>query len=907
MWKYTLKSLFDRKLRLGLTMLAIVLGVAFTVASFVVADSLRATFSKLVNDIEAGVDLTARTKLDFGDSTDRKPIDAQLLTPIRAVDGVKAADGRIATSPVIPLKTNGDDVTTTGAPLLGLNYPTDQNLSQLIQKAGRPPNGPTEFNLDVDTAKNSHFEVGQTYTLIGPKGRRQFTLVGTVAFVRESNDTVGAVLSVFDTATAQDFLDRANVYDEIVIQVADGANIAQVQQRVGALLPDTAEAVDKAVKIAEEQDNFNQFTNVFGTILLVFAAVIVFVSAFIINNTFQIVLGQRVRELGLLRALGASSKQVRRSVLGEAFLVGLTATVIGTLLGVVLGKAVHAILNSTGFGLPNGPLQLRPRTMIAAAVVGIGITMLSALSPALRTRRLSPIDALQADARLAGAGLRRRIVIGTGVSALGLLLLGLGLFGGFATAPLLVCLALGALAAFIGVNLLSPLIARPVARTVGRSAFGWIFIVLGGLLAVAAVGIFIVGIASVVDGKPAGIVLSVVFSPIVAGLAWLSFDGGRGARGLTGQLGRENAARNPRRTASTAAALMIGLALVSMAAVVGESLKKSFLGTLDNAVEADWFIRPSNNFNPTAALPKEYTDKLRALPEVESVVAYRFSFGGIKVAGDQKDLNATDFPQLSRHVNIDVIKGSTDKAPDDGLLVHQDPAKDNHYDIGSKVEVQFNDGQTETLTVAAIYKDATILGNWVISNAMWDKHFTRQLDQFITLRLKPGVDPAVAKTAIQTVGKDYPQAKAEDRVQFKKTQQKQIDFILRLINIFLLLSIIIAFVGIVNTMSLSVFERTRELGLLRAVGTTRPQLGHMIKWEAAIVALLGGLLGIVLGVLFGIAAVAAVPKSFIKTTSIPVGQLLIYVVFAGLAGLVAAWFPARRAAKLNVLDAISHA
>jgi putative ABC transport system permease protein len=899
--------LFDRKLRLSLTMLAIVLGVAFTVASFVVADSLRATFGKLVNDIEAGVDLTVRTKLEFGESSDRKPIDASLLAPVRAVEGVKAAEGSIANSPVIPLKANGDDVTTTGAPLFGVNYRTDQNLSQLIQKAGRAPSGPTEFNLDIDTAKDNDFALGQTYTLIGPKGRRQFTLVGTFAFNSDSNDTVGAVISAFDTATAQDFLDRANVYDEIDIQVVDGANVAQVQQQISALLPDTAEVVDKAVKVAEQRDDFNQFTNIFGTILLVFAAVIVFVSAFIINNTFQIVLGQRVRELGLLRALGASSKQVRRSVLGEAFLVGLTATVIGTLLGVVLGQVVQAALNSAGFGLPDGPTQLRLRTMIAAAVVGIGITMLSALSPALRTRKLSPIDALQADARLAGAGLGRRIVIGTAVSALGLVLLGLGLFAGFATIPLLMCLALGALAAFIGVNLLSPLIAQPVARTLGRSAFGWVFVVLGALLVIGAVVTFFTGIKQLIDGKPAAILLSVLVAPIILGLGWLSFDGGRGSRGLTGQLARENAARNPRRTASTAAALMIGLALVSMAAVVGESLKQSFLGTLDNAVEADWFIRPNNNFDPTAALPKEYTDKLRALPDVDSVVAYRFSFGGIKVAGDQKDLNATDYPQLSRHIDIDVIKGSTDTAPDNGLLVHEDSAKDNHYDIGSKVEVQFNDGQTETLTVAAIYKDATILGNWVISNAMWDKHFTRQLDQFITLRLKDGVDPAAAKTAIEAVGKDYPQAKAEDRVQFKKTQQQQIDFVLRLINIFLLLSIIIAFVGIVNTMSLSVFERTRELGLLRAVGTTRPQLGHMIKWEAAIVALLGGLLGIVLGVLFGLAAVAAVPKSFIKTTSIPVGQLLIYIVFAGLAGLVAAWFPARRAAKLNVLDAISHA
>jgi putative ABC transport system permease protein len=906
MWKYTVKSLFDRKLRLSLTMLAIVLGVAFTVASFVVADSLRATFGKLVNDIEAGVDLTVRSKLDFGESADRKPVDATLLTPIRSIEGVKAADGSIATSPVIPLKPNGDDVTTTGAPLLGVNYPTDQNLSQVIPKDGRAPSVPTEFNLDIDSAKDNHFEVGQTYTLIGPKGRRQFTLVGTFAFVRESNDTVGAVISAFDTATAQDFLDRAGVYDEIDIQVVDGANVAQVQQRIAATLPGTTEVVDKAVKVAEQRDDFNQFTDIFGTVLLVFAAVIVFVSAFIINNTFQIVLGQRVRELGLLRALGASSKQVRRSVLGEAFLIGLTATVIGILLGVVLGQVVQAALNSTGFGLPDGPTQLRLRTVIAAAIVGIGITMLSALSPALRTRKLSPIDALQADARLAGAGLGRRIVIGSAVSALGLLLLGLGLFGGFATAPLLACLALGALAAFIGVNLLSPLIAQPVARTLGRASFGWIFIVLGGLLAVASVGIFVAGIASVVDGKPAGIVLSLVFAPIVAGLAWLSFDGGRGAHGLTGRLGRENAARNPRRTASTAAALMIGLALVSMAGVVGESLKKSFLGTLDNAVEADWFIRPANNFDPTASLPQEYTDKLRGLPEVDSVVGYRFSFKAIKVAGDEKDLNATDYAQLSRHIDIDVIKGGTDNAPDDGLLVHEDSAKDNNFDIGTKVDVQFGDGQTETLTVAAIYKDATIMGNWVISNAMWDKHFTRQQDQFITLRLEDGTDPAMAKTDIETIGKDYPQAKAEDRVQFKKTQQQQIDFVLRLINIFLLLSIIIAFVGIVNTMSLSVFERTRELGLLRAVGTTRPQLGHMIKWEAAIVALLGGLLGIVLGVLFGIAAVAAVPKSFIKTTSIPVGQLITYVVFAGLAGLVAAWFPARRAAKLNVLEAISY-
>ena len=906
MWKYTLKSLFDRKLRLSLTMLAIVLGVSFTVASFVVADSMRATFDKLVGDIEEGVDLTARTKLEFGDEVNRPAISDQLLSAIKAVPGVGAAQLDINNAPVVPIKANGENVKTSGPPLLGVNYPTEPSMTQVIQKEGRPPGGPTEFNLDIDAAKDNDFVVGQKYTVIGPSARQEFTLVGTFAFNSESNDTVGAVVSAFDTKTAQDFLDKPGGANEIDIQLADGANGGEVQRAVQAVLPDTVEVVTQAVKIKEGQEDFAQFADIFGTILLVFAIIIVIVSAFIINNTFQIVLGQRVRELGLLRALGASSKQVRRSVLGEALLIGLAATVVGAFLGIFLGQGVRALIASTAFPLPDGPTQLKLRTFIAALIVGVGVTMVSAIAPALRTRKLSPIDALSADSRLAGAGLGRRVVIGTTVSALGLLLLGLGLFGGLDTAPLLMCLALGALLAFIGVNLLSPLIARPVARSVGRSAFGWVFVVLGVALGLGAVAIFITGIARMIEGKPAAILLSVLAAPAMLGLAWLSFDGGRGARGLTGLLARENAARNPRRTASTAAALMIGLALVSMSAVVGDSLKKSFVNTLDKTVQADWFIRNESGFDPTASLPQEYTAKLRALPEVDSVVTYRFAFNGIKVANDQKDVNATDYPPLSRHLDIDVIKGGTDDAPDNGLLVHQDSAKDNKLEIGSPVAVTFPDGQTETLTVAAIYKDATILGNWVISNATWNKHFPRQADQFITLRLKEGIDPAVAKADIEALGKEYPQAKAEDRVQFKKTQQQQVDFVLNFINVFLLLSVIIAFVGIVNTMSLSVFERTRELGLLRAVGTTRPQLGHMIKWEAAIVALLGGLLGIVLGILFGLAAVAAVPESFIKSTSIPVRQLLIYLIFAGLAGLVAAWFPARRAAKLNVLDAISY-
>ena len=907
MLRVAAKSLLARKLRFALTLVAILLGVSMTVASFVLADSLRSTFNKLVGDIESGIDLTARTKLEFGESFDRRPIDEKYLAPISKVPGVAAASGRMFIPGTVPVKPDGTVVKTIGPPIAGINYATDEALSQLIQIDGRKPSGPAEFNLDVDTARNEGFIVGNKYTVIGAAGRREFTLVGTVAFNSVNNDTVGAVISVFDTPTAQDFLGRKGSFDEIAIKLASGADQAAVASAAQALLPADSEVVDRAIKIEEGEEDFGQISAIFGTVLLVFAVIMVFVAAFIINNTFQIVLGQRVRELALIRTLGATSKQVRRSVLLEALLFGVIATIVGLVLGLLTAIGLRGLINSAGGALPGGPISLKPRTIIAAAIVGIGVTMLAAIAPARRVRKLSPMAALRDDARLGDSGLRRRIIVGTTVVVFGLVLLALGTFAGLATAGLLTCLALGALTVFIGVNLLSPLFARPVARSLGRSGFGWVFVALGGLLAIGAVALAIIGIIGVADGKPASLALTIILAPIVAGLAKISFDGGRAARGLTGQLARENAARNPRRTASTAAALMIGLALVSMAAVVGESLRKSFISTLDNTVEADWFVRDvAANRDPTAALPPEYTQRVRALPQVESALAYRFTFDGIKVGETAKDINATDYPDLPKHLNLDVVKGDIATAPTDAILVHKDSAKDNNLDVGSKVEVSFADGQTESLTVAAIYKDATLLGNWVISNTMWDKHFARQTDQFITVKLKPDADPAAAKAAIEALKIEYPQANAEDRATFKKSQEDTIAGFLRVLQVFLGLSVVIAFIGIVNTMSLSVFERTREIGLLRAVGTTRRQLADIVRWEACIVALLGGLLGVVLGVVFGLAAVAAIPNSVIKTVSIPVPALITYVVMAGLAGLVAAWFPARRAANLNVLDAVSH-
>jgi putative ABC transport system permease protein len=456
--------------------------------------------------------------------------------------------------------------------------------------------------------------------------------------------------------------------------------------------------------------------------------------------------------------------------------------------------------------------------------------------------------ALRDDYQLAGTGLRRRIISGGIMSVIGVILMGNGLFGDLETAPLLINLAAGALFVFLGVNLLSPIVARPVAKALG--------------------------------------------API------------QGVYGTTGRLSRENAARNPRRTASTAAALMIGLALVTMAAVVGDSLKTSFLKILDNAVEADFFIQ-NRNQTSEGGIPPSYSDELRQQPELASVEQYRFATSGIRVVGDIKDVNGTDFSLLPEHIDIDVLSGDVADAPAGSILVHKDSAKDLHLKVGDKLDVTFIDQQTESLTVAAIYGDSSILGNWVLDLPTWQKHFGRDQDQFVTAKAKDGVSEADAVAAVDRVTENYPQIKAQTRAEFKKSQQDQLNAFLAVIQGFLGFALFIALMGIANTLALSVFERTRELGLLRAVGMSRRQMRRMVRWEAAIVTVFGAILGVVVGVIFGIAAASAIPSSIINTTSIPLRSLVIYIIVAAVAGLLAAYFPARRAGKLNVLQAIA--
>ena len=859
MLRLILRNLVEKKIRFALTTLTVVMGVMFVVGAFVLTDSLRATFSELASDITSGTDLTVRTAQEVGGDFDRPPLPEGLVDSVARVDGAGEVLPAVASVNVVIVDGDGEAIVPPGPPALGFNFLDSQFF--LVQ--GRAPAGGGEFAADATTAARNDLRVGETYAINGPIRAEDFELVGVFNFgAPDTNTSVGQTMAAFDLPTAQRFLGFEGEVLEIGVRVSPGADPAVVKADLEAALGDSYEVITREIATQEQEADFGDFIDIFNWILLVFAFIAVFVSAFIINNTFQMVLDQRVREIGLWRAVGATPRQVGWSVIGESAAVGALATAVGIGCGVGLSLLLRVLLRAGGFGLPSGPLELRPRTVLLAVVVGLGVTVVSSVGPALRARRISPIAALHHGYRIAPAGLRRRLITGGAVASAGVVGLMAGMFGGFATAPTLSLIGVGALATFIGINTVSPAFARPLARLLGRP-------------------------------------MQAVFR-------------------VPGRIARENAARNPRRTASTAGALMIGLALVGLTAVVGESVERTFVRTLDNAVEADYFVRSTRQgFNPSAGFSEQVADDLEALDVIDRVVRYRFAFSSVEVDGAPRDIFAAEMAAVESHLDGDVVAGDLASAdPLTGVAVHVDVAADFGVGPGDVLEMTFPDNETEALTVAAVYADATIYGNWLIDLALWDEHFNRsdlafasatiagfsddldEAEQAVLLdRSRASIDEALA---------DYPTVTAENRVEFRQSQQAQLNSFLIVITLFLGLALVIALVGITNTLALSVFERTREIGLLRAVGMTRRQLRRSIRWEAAIVAVFGALLGVAVGVVFGVAATLALPDAFVNDVRIPWTTLAIYVAVSAAAGLVAAIGPARRAGRMNVLDAIAY-
>ena len=844
----TLKGLLAHKLRLALTALAIVLGVGFVAGTYVLTDTINATFTTLFGQITQGTDASVRsretTSTPMGEG--REPIPVSMQARVEAVDGVEAAQGSVTGYAQLSGK-NGRPLATSGAPSLGQSFGPVQALNGgAAARQGRLPNGPGEIAIDARTAEKAGYTVGDRVKVLLTGPPRDMTIVGILTFGQVDN-LGGASLVGFDVATAQDVLDREGVFDSIDVTATDGISPEQLRDRLNAALGgDGYEAVTGETLASEINDDVAGGLSFLSTAMLVFAGIALFVGAFLIYNTFSIIVAQRTRELALLRCLGASRRQVLGSVLTEALLVALAASVVGIGFGILTALGLRGAFDLLGFDLPEGSIQLLPRTIIVSLAVGVLVTCLSAFLPALKATRVAPVAAMREQATgPARKANRVRTVLGVLVTALGAAGVGLGLGGEGGNSLALV--GAGAAVALLGAGILSPLIAGPLA-----GAIGW----------------------------PASRLL-----------------------GLPGKLARANATRNPRRTAATASALMIGLALVTFTAVLASSMKASTDATFDRNVAADYQLR-----NP-AFMPfsPELAGQLREQPEL-AVAAVRLGGFGYEGPGGTElkaNLAAVDPLAFEQVVRNDVTSGRLADLADGGVAVSTEAATANGWKVGSVISMELPNG-TRSIPVEAVYADKTVVGSdYLLSLTDYERGYPSQADQLIFVKAAGGVTPAASRAAVERVTANWPNAQVSDAAEAKAQAASSVDSLLGLIYVLLGLAVVIALIGIVNTLALSIHERVRELGLLRAVGMDRRAIRSMIRWESVVIAVLGAVLGLVTGVASGWAIVRALESQGITELVVPAGQLAGFVVFAAVAGVLAAVLPGRRAAKVDVLRALA--
>jgi putative ABC transport system permease protein len=844
MLRLTFKNLVANKLRFALTTFGVILAVSFVVSAFVLGDGLRSTFTGVSEEITAGVDLEVRNVADFGDAP---ALPADTASVVAGVDGVADAVPSIeaADNAVRPIKANGESIATDGPPQLAFNWIDNDALSAFTLVEGAPPEI-GEFTMDVDSAAKHDFVIGDTYAVMVPDGRVDLTLSGTTSFGAD-NATLGAVLMQMNTDQASELF-AVDGIGSVAVQVADGADVAQVradvQAAVAAVVP-TAEVVDHATVLEETTTEFTDEIDLVGNILLGFGGVALFVSIFIIYNTFAIVLGQRTRELALLRTVGADPKQIRRSVLGEALVVGVLASAGGIGGGIAVAKGIEALFLAMGVDLSDYPLILAPRTLIAAVVIGVGVTMVAAIGPARRAATVPPIAALASGADARSIGARKRSVVGFGLFGAGLAAGAAGLAGFGSTSATVAELALGAIGMFLGVTALSPLAVGGVTRVVG-----W---------------------------------------PM------------RKVAGVAGRLAQQNAARNSRRTATTAAALMIGLALVSTALVVGDSVKATIGSTFDQSAKAEYYLTDDLD---EVEFPAPLAGELRGSRVVDAATGFT-SFEA-RVGGTVTDVMGLDFDQIDAVLDVDVRAGGFASDVVNPVVVSVDEADAIGAVVGDVLTVEVANGSRAETTIVGLFHDQTVLTeDYLFDSSVLAATGVPETPVWLAVSIADGASPADVEALVADLSDQFPYASIETAAQFRDRVQGMINDVLIMVNAMVALAIIIALIGIANTLALSVFERTRELGLVRAVGMTRRQLRRMVRLEAALVATFGATLGVGLGLLFGFGVVAALPASFASELSVPIVPIVVMVIVAALAAVAAAWLPARRASRLDVLTAIA--
>jgi putative ABC transport system permease protein len=836
MWNVTLKGLLAHKLRLALTALAIVLGVTFISGTLVLTDTLHNTFSVLFSSVYKNIDFQVRGDPQLGSSganAVRNELPESLQATVRRVPGVAAAQGEVEGYAQF-VAHDGKPIATGGAPALGVNFGTDQQMSSLHIIAGGPPLTSDDVVIDAATASKYDFTVGQRVRILSAGAPRTFTISGIAEFGSAGN-LAGASLAAFTLPTAQAVLQEPGQFDDIAVLTAPGTSRPAVQRAIAAILPPGVQVVTAQTLINENTTAISQDLSFFSTALLVFAFISLFVGGFTIFNTFSITVGQRTRELALLRIVGASRRQVFRSVLAEAAITGLVASVIGLGLGVLAALGLEALLRGFGTTLPTGSLVFEPRTVLVGLAVGVGVTVIAAIRPARNAVRIPPIAALSDRQSEGAVSLRRRFIGGAAVALTGAVLLAIGL-----AKPAIALVGVGAVGIFVGVAMLSPAIARPLSSVIGRP--------LARLL-----------------GEP-------------------------------GQLGRENSMRSPRRTAQTASALMVGLALVAAMSVFGASLSKSATSSAEQAISANLLVSATG----TGELSDSVPAKASAVPGV--ITTTTVYSGQFEVQNALATLNAVSTAHLARTLILRMTAGTSAALARGELLIDSTTAKSKHLSIGDTLPARFARTGSSALRIGGIYRANTLIGSYLVSAGFFTSHFSSQPPAALLLQTNGS---AAVNNAVTSAMAAYPNAEVQTRSQFEQAQTASVNQLLGLVYALLALAVLIALIGIVNTLMLSVFERTREIGLLRAVGMKRRQVRTMIRSEAVILAIFGAIIGIIIGTGMGIALVSSLKQQGITDTVVPASSLVEFLVLAALLGLIAASWPARRAARLDILTAIA--
>ena len=842
MFRLSLKMTLARKGRLLLTSLAIILGTSFLAGTSIFSATVNSTFDRLFTDVFRDVDAYVRStsSVDTGFGEQRAPSPISALETILGVEGVSAAVGDMQSYARVIGKDGKPLGEDQGPPTFG-GIASSSVAGLWNTESGRLPIGPKEVMLDRTTAEAGKFAIGDTVRVNALSGTREFSLVG-IANYGDISSPGGATFALFDQPTASEFLLKPGFVDAFLIQ-GDGtlSDEALAKAIDAALLPsDKLETLTGAQITEETTSQIKTVLGFFTTFLTAFSFIALGIGCFVIYNVFSITAAQRQRESALLRAIGASRRQVTNSLLVEAVVIGLVGSTLGFIFGIGLSQALSALLNAIGLEIPTTGLTINSSAIFSTVLVGTIITTLSAILPALRSGRVPPLAAIRETALDVVTGLTRRVIIGLVFMILGVVALVASINGAE-----VIFLGLGVLAVFAGVLVLGPAISKPVAMLLG---------------------------------KP------------VARL-----------RGITGAMSQQNAARNPKRTARTAAPVLIGVALVTSFTALAASIKSEIRESIGSSFRGDFAL--SVNSRGFGGIPTSVTDQIDQLPEVQTATGVGFIAAKV---GDESPFILVFNPKTADGLyNLEMIEGRQSDLGKDEIFIEQDKSIEKNLPVGSSVQVTLIDGRSIQLKVAGTYKNA--YGNYVVSRELFEGVATPLFDSFVYISTNTNVSDENARTAISAISADLGVGTLESRTEYIDSQAAQIDQFLALIYGLLFLSVIIAIVGIIITLLLSVFERRHEIGLLRSVGMTRSQVRTMVRWESVITSLFGAVTGVLLGIVTGVVIVVSLNESGISAFTLPITSTIFILIGSFIIGVIAAVFPAWRATRTEIITAIASA